>query len=51
MLEGIEMVMFGDNVVMDVELIYLIVIEDGICFFICEGGCIVGLGVVIEIVK
>lgn len=45
------MVMFGDNVEMIVELIVLIVIEDGICFLICEGGCIVGSGVVIEIIK
>lgn len=43
------MVMFGDNVIMEVELIYLIVIENGIKFLICEGGCIVGAGVVIEI--
>lgn len=45
------MVMFGDNIEFVVELIVLIVIEDGIKFFICEGGCIVGVGVVFNISK
>ncbi|MEI5994424.1 elongation factor Tu [Candidatus Enterococcus mansonii] len=49
--EGIEMVMPGDNVAMDVELIHPIAIEDGTRFSIREGGRTVGSGVVSEIVK
>ncbi|MES5813073.1 elongation factor Tu [Mammaliicoccus sciuri] len=44
--EGTEMVMPGDNVEMDVELISPIAIEDGTRFSIREGGRTVGLGVV-----
>lgn len=44
--EGIEMVMPGDNVEMDVELISPIAIEDGTRFSIREGGRTVGSGVV-----
>lgn len=43
------MVMFGDNFKFKVELIVLIVMEEGFCFVICEGGCIVGVGVVFKI--
>lgn len=49
--EGTEMVMPGDNVAMDVELIHPIAIEDGTRFSIREGGRTVGSGVVTEIVK
>ncbi|MBP2097812.1 elongation factor Tu [Enterococcus rivorum] len=49
--EGIEMVMPGDNVAMDVELIHPIAIEDGTRFSIREGGRTVGSGVVSEITK
>ena len=49
--EGVEMVMPGDNVTMDVELIHPIAIEDGTRFSIREGGRTVGSGVVTEIVK
>lgn len=49
--EGTEMVMPGDNVAMDVELIHPIAIEDGTRFSIREGGRTVGSGVVSEIVK
>ncbi|MGK0552557.1 elongation factor Tu [Enterococcus faecalis] len=49
--EGTEMVMPGDNVTMDVELIHPIAIEDGTRFSIREGGRTVGSGVVTEIVK
>lgn len=49
--EGIEMVMFGDIIDMLVELIQLIVMEEGFGFVICEGGCIVGVGMVMKIVK
>lgn len=44
--EGTEMVMPGDNVEMDVELISPIAIEDGTRFSIREGGRTVGSGVV-----
>ena len=49
--DGTEMVMPGDNVAMDVELIHPIAIEDGTRFSIREGGRTVGSGVVTEIVK
>ena len=49
--EGTEMVMPGDNVAMDVELIHPFAIEDGTRFSIREGGRTVGSGVVTEIVK
>ncbi|MBO0449212.1 elongation factor Tu [Enterococcus sp. MJM12] len=49
--EGTEMVMPGDNVTMDVELIHPIAIEDGTRFSIREGGRTVGSGVVTTIEK
>ena len=47
--EGVEMVMPGDNVTIDVELIHPIAIEDGTRFSIREGGRTVGSGVVTNI--
>lgn len=47
--EGTEMVMPGDNVTINVELIHPIAIEDGTRFSIREGGRTVGSGVVSEI--
>ena len=47
--EGIEMVMPGDNVTMDVELIAPIAMEQGLRFAIREGGRTVGAGVVASI--
>ena len=44
--EGVEMVMPGDNVSMDVELIAPIAMDDGLRFAIREGGRTVGAGVV-----
>ena len=44
--EGTEMVMPGDNVSMDVELIAPIAMDDGLRFAIREGGRTVGAGVV-----
>ncbi|MFO8191763.1 MAG: elongation factor Tu, partial [Bacillota bacterium] len=41
-----EMVMPGDNVNMDIELITPIAIEEGVRFAIREGGRTVGAGVV-----
>src|SRR5690625_4673304 len=49
--EGTEMVMPGDNVEMNVELISPIAIEDGTRFSIREGGRTVGSGVVSKIKK
>ena len=49
--EGTEMVMPGDNVAMDVELIHPIAIEDGTRFSIREGGRTVGSGVVSTITE
>jgi elongation factor Tu len=47
--EGTEMVMPGDNVTVDIELITPIAVEDGLRFAIREGGRTVGAGVVTEI--
>ena len=49
--EGTEMVMPGDNVSINVELISPIAIEEGTRFSIREGGRTVGSGVVTSIVK
>ncbi len=49
--EGVEMVMPGDNIKMDVELITPIAMEEGLRFAIREGGRTVGSGVVSKIVK
>ena len=46
---GVEMVMPGDNVTMDVELIAPIAMDDGLRFAIREGGRTVGAGVVASI--
>ena len=47
--EGVEMVMPGDNVSMDVELIAPIAMDEGLRFAIREGGRTVGAGVVASI--
>ena len=47
--EGTEMVMPGDNVAMDVELIAPIAMDEGLRFAIREGGRTVGAGVVASI--
>ena len=49
--EGVEMVMPGDNVDMEVELIAPVALENGTKFSIREGGRTVGAGVVTEIVE
>ena len=49
--EGVEMVMPGDNVSMDVELIAPIAMDEGLRFAIREGGRTVGAGVVASIEK
>lgn len=48
---GVEMVMPGDNILMDVELISPIAMDEGLRFAIREGGRTVGAGVVSKIVK
>ena len=47
--EGVEMVMPGDNVQMEIELIQPIAMDPGLRFAIREGGRTVGSGVVTEI--
>ncbi|WP_368264595.1 elongation factor Tu [Enterococcus innesii] len=49
--EGTEMVMPGDNVTIDVELIHPIAVENGTTFSIREGGRTVGSGIVTTIEK
>ena len=49
--EGTEMVMPGDNVSIDVELIAPIAMDEGLRFAIREGGRTVGSGVVAKITK
>ena len=49
--EGVEMVMPGDNVQMEIELIQPIAMDPGLRFAIREGGRTVGSGVVTEIIK
>tara|TARA_B100000029_G_C17269640_1_gene849350 strand:- start:11 stop:811 length:801 start_codon:yes stop_codon:yes gene_type:complete len=49
--EGVEMVMPGDNVNMDVELITPVALEKGSKFAIREGGLTVGAGVITDIDK
>ncbi len=49
--EGVEMVMPGDNIKIDVKLITPIAMEEGLRFAIREGGRTVGSGVVSSIVK
>ncbi len=47
--EGVEMVMPGDNITMEIELITPVAIEEGLRFAIREGGRTVGAGVVSSI--
>jgi elongation factor Tu len=49
--EGVEMVMPGDDIAMEVELIQPIAMDQGLRFAIREGGRTVGSGVVTEIVE
>jgi elongation factor Tu len=49
--EGVEMVMPGDNTVMEVELISPIAMDEGLNFAIREGGRTVGAGVVTQILE
>jgi len=49
--EGVEMVMPGDNIEMEVKLIYPVALEKGQRFAIREGGRTVGAGAVTEIIE
>jgi elongation factor Tu len=49
--EGTEMVMPGDNVSMEVQLIAPIAMDEGLRFAIREGGRTVGAGVVATIIE
>lgn len=49
--EGIEMIMPGDNVNIEVELIHPIAMDEGLRFAIREGGRTVGAGVVTKIIE
>ena len=49
--EGVEMVMPGDNINMDVELIAPVAMEEQLRFAIREGGRTVGAGVVTKITE
>lgn len=49
--EGVEMVMPGDNIAMDVELITPIAMEQELRFAIREGGRTVGAGVIAEVIE
>ena len=49
--KGAEMIMPGDNAKIDVELIYPVVMEEGLRFAIREGGRTVGAGVVTKILE
>jgi elongation factor Tu len=51
LLDGAEMIMPGDNAVLEVELIVPIAMEDGLRFAIREGGRTVGAGVVEQIIE
>ncbi|MEG2152989.1 MAG: elongation factor Tu, partial [Clostridia bacterium] len=49
--EGVEMVMPGDNIRMEIKLITPIAIEEGLRFAIREGGRTVGAGVVANVIE
>ena len=49
--EGVEMVMPGDNVAMEVELITPVALEKGLRFAIREGGRTVGAGTISDIIE
>jgi len=48
--EGVEMVMPGDNVTINVELIYPVALNEGLRFAIREGGRTVGAGQVTKVI-
>jgi len=49
--DGVEMVMPGDNITMEVKLIHPIAMEEGLRFAIREGGRTVGAGVIVKVIE
>jgi elongation factor Tu len=49
--DGVEMVMPGDNVAVDIQLIAPVAMEKGQRFAIREGGRTIGAGVVSEVIE
>jgi len=49
--EGVEMVMPGDNIEMQIKLMYPVALEENLRFAVREGGRTVGSGVIIKITK
>jgi len=49
--EGVEMVMPGDNLTMEIDLIMPVAMEEGLRFAVREGGRTVGAGVVTKIIE
>ncbi|MBP3636601.1 MAG: elongation factor Tu, partial [Clostridia bacterium] len=49
--EGVEMVMPGDNIDMELTLITPIAMEQGLRFAIREGGRTVGSGVIAKVIE
>ena len=49
--DGVEMVMPGDNVTVDIQLIAPVAMEKGQRFAIREGGRTIGAGVVSEVIE
>ena len=49
--EGVKMVMPGENIAMDIELIGPIAMDEGLRFAIREGGRTIGSGVVSKVVE
>ncbi len=49
--EGVEMVMPGDNITIEVELIYPVALNQGLRFAIREGGRTVGAGQITEVIE
>ncbi len=49
--EGVEMIMPGDNITLEAELITPIAMEEGLRFAVREGGKTVGAGVVTKIIE
>jgi elongation factor Tu len=49
--EGVEMVMPGDNIKIQVKLIAPIAMEEGLRFAVREGGRTVGAGVVSKVIE
>ena len=48
---GVEMVMPGDNVSVDIELLKSVAMDKGLKFAIREGGRTIGSGIVTEVLK